>query len=135
MKYIDKVIAKMFADSIAMIKNNTVKAEPYREYYEKTEEEYIYQKTISEEKYFLVRGTESGIGLYTKEDTLLYIFESIAFSEFDKDIRILSETKKELRKKLYLSIMNEIFRVALETANSKDFHLKEDNKVSNCITF
>lgn len=136
MRYIDKVIKKLFIFSINSLKNNLNESDTICNYYEQNKElELIYFKSINDEKLFLINGDSSGIGLYIPEETIFYIFESLCNSEYYEDITEIYSMKKEFKKYFYNNMSSKIIISTLEICNSKNFYLKDKIKASNCIEF
>ena len=136
MRYIDKVIKKLFNDGILQIEKNLACEEIILEYYEDSlNQEYIYSKKIKDELFFLISASKAGIGLYIPKDCLFYIFESLSNSEYYKELTSVYTMKKDLKCNFYSNMSDKIMLCTLENCNSKDFYLKEKIRASNCINF
>ena len=136
MRYIDKVIKKLFIFSINKIKDDSNNCESLLGYYEESKDvNLIYIKSIKDEKFILINGGSSGVGLYILEETLFYIFESLCNSEYYDELTSIYSMKKNLKQDFYNDMSLKIMISTLEICNSKNFYLKENIRASNCIEF
>lgn len=136
MKYIDRVVIKMFKDSLDIIKNGKTNLLELKDFYETTNDtEYIYNKKFFDEDYYLINATSSGIGVFIKNETFLYVFEKIALNDFEEEISKLARTKKNKKKVVFNSILKEVLIKTIQECNSKEFNFKDDIRISNCTEF
>lgn len=136
MKYIDRVVIKMFKDSLDIIKNGKTNLLELKDFYETINDtEYIYNKKFFDEDYCLINATSSGIGVFIKNETFLYVFEKIALNDFEEDIAKLARTKKNEKKVIFNSILKEVLIKTIQECNSKEFNFKDDIRISNCTEF
>ena len=136
MRYIDKAIVKIYNKILSNIESGFCSADSTDEFFEDLiDTDYIFEKIIKEEEYFLINGTSGGIGLYIKKQSLFYCFESICNSEYYEELSSLCHMKKKDKNLFLETITNSLTGDILSYCNSKNFHLKDHIRVSNCTNF
>lgn len=136
MRYIDKTIVKIYNKILNNIESGFCSADSTDEFFEDLiETDYIFEKKIKEEDYYLINGTSVGIGLYIKKQSLFDCFDSICNSEYYEELNSLSHMRKKDKILFLESLTDSLTRDILAYCNSKNFHLKDQIKVSNCTNF
>lgn len=136
MRYIDKTILKIYNKILNNIESGFCSQYATEEFFEDLmNNEYIFEKEIKNDIYYLINGSSTGIGLYIKKDSLFVCFESLCNSEYYEELHSLSHMKKKDKPVFLESIADTLTKDILSYCNSKNFHLKEDIRVSNCTNF
>ena len=136
MRYIDKTIAKIYQKILENIERGFCSSESTDDFFEDLiKTEYIFEKKIKGDNYFLINGTKVGIGLYIRKESLFLYFESICNSEYYEELSSISHMKKKDKSLFLENIADSLTKDILFYCNSKNFHMKEEILVSNCINF